>query len=187
MNATADISILDERIERCRKGDTKAFHSIYQQYAKSMLNSSMRIVNNLADAEDMVQDAFVDAFRKIDSFRYKSSFEAWLKRIVINKSISHLRKKKSVWVDITSVPVADKSDDFKVDEEGFSMDVQRVKAAIQQLPDNYKLVFNLFAIDGLPQEEIGQMLGIAHNNVRIQYHRAKKRIIEILQKEVSYE
>ncbi len=152
-----------------------------------MLNSAMRILNNLADAEDMVQDAFVDAFKKLDTFTYKSPFEAWLRRIVINKSISLLRKKKTTWVDITTVPVEDKSDEDSVDEDVFNYEVQRVKKAISQLPENYKLVFNLYAVDGVPQEEIGNMLGIAHNNVRIQYHRARKKILELLEKEAYYE
>lgn len=186
MNETLDIPILDEQIELCRQGNTKAYYVIYKRYAKSMLNSSMRILNNLADAEDMVQDAFVDAFKKLDTYTYKSPFEAWLKRIVINKSISHLRKKKSIWVDITTVQASDKSDDDSVDEDLFNFEVQRVKKAISLLPENYKLVFNLYAIDGLPQEEIGTLLGIAHNNVRIQYHRAKKKILEIIEKEEYY-
>ncbi len=187
MNQTLDIPILDEQIELCRQGNAKAYHFVYNRYAKVMLNSSMRILNNLADAEDMVQEAFVDAFKKLDSFTYKSPFEAWLRRIVINKSISFLRKKKSIWVDLTTVATADKSDDDRVDEDLFNYEVQRVKKAIEQLPENYKLVFNLYALDGLPQEEIGLLLGIAHNNVRIQYHRAKKKILELLEKEVCYE
>lgn len=187
LNATGDISILDEQIELCRQGNPKGHCAIYNRYAKSLLNSSMRILNNLADAEDIVQDAFVDAFRKLDSFTYNCPFEAWLKRIVINKSISFLRKKKVLWIDITSVAAPDKSDDDRVDEDLFSFEVQRVKKAISQLPENYRLVFNLYAIDGLPQEEIGVLLGIAHNNVRIQYHRARKKILETLQKEECYE
>lgn len=187
MNELTDIPVYDEQIELCRQGSNKAYHAIYQRYARSMLNSSMRIVNNLADAEDMVQEAFIDAFKKLDSFTYKSPFEAWLRRIVINKSISLLRKKKAVWVDITTVAAADKTDEDELDESRFHFEVQRVKDAVSQLPGNYKLVFNLYCMDGLPQEEIAQLLGIAHSNVRILYHRAKKKILETLEKEAYYE
>jgi RNA polymerase sigma factor (sigma-70 family) len=182
LNQTYNIS-LAEQIELCKQGDSKAYYQIYKQYAKAMLNSSMRIVNNLADAEDMVQDAFVDAFKKIETYQFNSPFEAWLRRIVINKSISFLRKKKAIWVDVTTVPIADAADDEVIDENQFTYTLQRVQQAVEKLPAQYKLVFNLFAIDELPQEEIGQLLGIAHNNVRIQYHRAKKKILEILQNE----
>lgn len=93
MNQALAIAI-DEQVELCKKGDKSAYFEIYERYAKPMLNSSMRILNNIADAEDMVQEAFIDAFNNLESFTYKSSFEAWLRRIVINKSISLLRKQK---------------------------------------------------------------------------------------------
>lgn len=175
MNQTTEIA-LDEKVELCRKGDRKAYFEIYQQYAKPMLNSSMRIVNNLADAEDMVQEAFVDAFNCINTFTYKSSFEAWLRRIVINKSISFLRKKKIKWVDADYTPV--EKQDETIDELAFINNVANIKLAIAQLPETHRLVFNLFTIDEIPQDEIGNILGISHNNVRTIYHRAKKKILE---------
>jgi len=73
-----------------------------------------------------------------------------------------------------------KQDEDQVDEALFDMKIDQVKKAIARLPENYRLVFNLYAVDGVPQEEIGNILGIAHNNVRIQYHRAKKKILELL-------
>ena len=98
MNAkTAELEITepilhDELVEQCKRGDSRAFAALYQKYAKAMYNTSLRIVNNTGDAEDVTQEAFTDAFRSLEDFHYKSTFGAWLKRIVINKSINYLRK-----------------------------------------------------------------------------------------------
>lgn len=185
MSHNLEIAI-DEQVELCRKGNAQAYFEVYRRYAKSMFNSSMRIVNNLADAEDMVQEAFTDAFGSLERFTYKSSFEAWLKRIVINKSVSLLRKKKIIWADVDTQLLGEREDEY-FDEEHFSCEVASIKTAIEQLPDTQRLVFNLFIIDQVPQEEIKKLLGLSHSNIRILYHRAKKKIIEILQQKVSYE
>ncbi|MFT4092063.1 MAG: RNA polymerase sigma factor [Niabella sp.] len=178
MSLTLEIAV-DEQVELCREGDRQAFYEIYRKYAKPMLNSSMRVVNNLADAEDIVQEAFMDAFNNLDRFTYKSSFEAWLRRIVINKSISLLRKRKIKWTDV-DISRIDTDEELGTDEEQFSCDVERIKKAITRLPDHYRIIFNLFTIDGLKQEEIAAMLNISHNNVRTIYHRARKKVIDIL-------
>lgn len=155
-------------------------YAIYQKYAKIMLNSSYRIVRHTADAEDITQEAFLDAFRSLKTYSGTHSFEGWLKRIVINKSISFLRRKKAAWIDIEKVPAEDKSDYDKVDEEHFIRDVQRIKDAVAKLPQQQQLIFTLYAIDDLPHQEIGDMLNLSPGNVRIIYHRAKNKIIELI-------
>ena len=87
MELTAPIQ-RDELVERCRQGDPRSYSELYQKYSKAMYNTSLRIVNNMGDAEDVLQESFCDAFTAIGSFAYKSTFGAWLKRIVINKSIN---------------------------------------------------------------------------------------------------
>lgn len=179
MSQTIEIA-LDEQVERCRTGDRTAYFEVYSKYAKPMLNSSMRVLNNLADAEDMVQEAFADAFSNLSGFTYKSNFEAWLKRIVINKSISLLRKRKVKWVEVDFERL-----DTRVEEEitgqEFDADIRKVKEAIVKLSQTHRIVFNLYAVDEMPQEEIAKLLGLTHNNVRTIYHRAKKKILELLQ------
>ncbi len=179
MELTAQIEY-DELVERCKQGDSLSYSQLYSKYAKAMFNTSLRIVNNVSDAEDILQDAFVDAFRHLNDFKYKSSFGAWLKRIVINKSISLLRKKKMQWIDIESTQVADTGDAENIDEEDFAFKVEEVRKAIQLLPDGYRAVVSLYLLEEIPQEEIGKMLGISHNTVRTQYHRAKQKIMSIL-------
>jgi len=170
----------DELVERCKQGDSLGYSQLYNKYAKAMFNTSLRIVNNAGDAEDILQDAFVDAFRHLKDFRYNSTFGAWLKRIVINKSISMLRKKRLQLVDIEGTQVPDRGDAEAVDEEAFQYKVDEVRKAIQKLPDGYRAVVSLYLLEEIPQEEIGTMLGISHNTVRTQYHRAKQKLIAIL-------
>lgn len=172
----------DDLIERCRKGDHEAFDEVYHRFARPMLNSSMRILNNLADAEDMVQESFIEAFGKLDYFVYKDNFEGWLVRIAINKSLGLLRKRKLRWVDVDLAHLEGSEEaqakDAANDIEELTF--ERVHAAIEQLPDQYRIVFNLVAVDEIPQQDIAGMLNISHNNVRIIYHRAKRRIKETL-------
>ncbi len=156
------------------------YSQLYSKYAKAMFNTSLRIVNNVGDAEDILQESFTDAFRHLDDFRYKSTFGAWLKRIVINKSITLLRKKKMQLVDIETTQVADGDDLDRVDEAAFHFKVEEVRKAIQGLPDGYRAVVSLYLLEEIPQEEIGTMLGISHNTVRTQYHRAKQKLLTIL-------
>jgi RNA polymerase sigma factor (sigma-70 family) len=176
---TNEIAI-DEQIELCRSGDRKAYFLVYQRYVRPMFNSSMRILNNQADAEDMVQEAFIAAFRNMGGYTYKSSFEGWLRRIVINKSIDLLRRRKINYVEIDTKILSENDSIDEIDEEEFNCSVSAVRDAIKQLPATYKMVFTLFAIDEIPQLEIGKMLGISHTHVRIIYHRARKKIIDIL-------
>ena len=175
----------DDLIERCRKGDNAAFDEVYHRFARPMLNSSMRILNNLADAEDMVQESFMEAFTKLDFFVRKDNFEGWLVRIAINKSLGLLRKRKFRWVDIELVYIKNSDEAEASDEENDKNELsfESVQSAIEQLPDNYRIVFNLFAIDEVPQQEIAEMLNISHSNVRIIYHRAKNKLKEILSNE----
>ena len=179
MELTANIAY-DELVERCKQGDSLGYSQLYSKYAKAMFNTSLRIVNNIGDAEDILQESFVDAFRHLEDFRYKSTFGAWLKRIVINKSITLLRKKKMQLVDIDSTQVADRNNEDSVDEVAFQYKVDEVRKAIQQLPDGYRAVVSLYLLEEIPQEEIGTMLGISHNTVRTQYHRAKQKLVNIL-------
>src|SRR5579862_3396300 len=98
LESTAPI-LQDDLVERCKQGDARSFAQIYQKYAKAMYNTSLRIVNNTGDAEDVLQEAFIDAFGSLEAFQYKSTFGAWLKKIVINKSINQLRKRKMDLID----------------------------------------------------------------------------------------
>jgi RNA polymerase sigma factor (sigma-70 family) len=170
----------DELVERCKKGDTRAFSEIYQKYAKAMYNTSLRIVNHTGDAEDVVQEAFTDAFRSLVDFSYKSTFGAWLKRIVINKSINQLRKRKMDLIDIDKTNVGNLQDEDGPDELGIQLKVEDIKKAVGLLPNGYRTVLTLYLFEGYDQEEIAEILQVSHATVRTQYMRAKKKLLQYI-------
>lgn len=178
MELTANL-IRDEIVERCKQGDAQGYRELYHRYAKAMYNTSLRIVNNKADAEDVLQEAFLDAFRNLDHFHYRSTFGAWLKKIVINKSINLLRSRKpemEIGEDESALPVEEEMKD----EAAIHYQVEKVKHAIHQLPDGYRAVLSLYLLEGYDHEEIAGILGISHNTVRTQYIRAKQKLLFIL-------
>ncbi len=144
-----------------------------------MLNVAFRIVGNVAEAEDVLQESFLDAFRRIHDFRQETTFGLWLKQIVVSRSINLLRKRK-----VELVELGDDADNL-IDERPQNDDevqykVAQVKQAITELPDGYKTVISLYLIEGYDHEEIGQILGITENTSRTQFLRAKRKLSEIL-------
>ena len=170
----------DDLVERCKQGDVRSYETLYQQYSKAMFNTSLRIVNNSSDAEDVLQEAFMDAFRFLNDFNYKSTFGAWLKRIVINKSINILRKRKVDLVDIETTSVGEMPNDDMLDEDNIQLKVAEVKKAVALLPNGYRTVLTLYLFEGYDHEEIAEILHIAESTVRTQYHRAKHKLLHII-------
>ena len=181
MELTAPIQI-DELVERCKRGDRLSYSELYQKYAKAMYHTSLRIVNHTADAEDVLQESFVDAFAAIDSFGYKSTFGAWLKRIVINKSINTLRKRKIDIIDIEKTNAQQIQEESGFDEEEMKFKVEEIKKAVRELPNGYRTVLSLHLFEGYDQEEIADILQISHATVRTQYMRAKQKLLFIIKK-----
>jgi RNA polymerase sigma-70 factor (ECF subfamily) len=179
LELTASIQI-DELVERCRQGDRKSYGELYQKYAKAMYNTSLRIVNHTADAEDVLQESFCDAFAAIDSFGYKSTFGAWLKRIVINKSINALRKRKMDIIDIEKTTALHLPEEDKYDEENMKFKVEEIKKAVKELPNGYRTVLSLHLFEGYDHEEIAEILQISHATVRTQYMRGRQKLLLII-------
>jgi RNA polymerase sigma-70 factor (ECF subfamily) len=172
----------NELVERCKQGSSLSFKELYLQYSKAMFNTCLRIVNNSADAEDIVQEAFIDAFRHIEGFNYQSTFGAWMKRIVINKSINYLRDKKLKLVDIGQTNIGELENEEEIDEAAIRFKVEEIKKAVQTLPDGYRTVFTLNAFEGYDYEEIAAILKISETTVRTQYHRAKKQLLNTIKR-----
>lgn len=150
-----------------------------------MYNVCLRIVNHEAEAEDVLQEAFIDAFSHINSFRGQSTFGAWLKQIVVNRAINHLRSRRLELVDIESHRLGeddglDYADPEPYDEEEVKLEVERVRRAMQQLPEGYRVVLSLYLFEGYDHEEIGSVLNISETTSRTQYLRGKKRLLELL-------
>ena len=168
----------DELVERCKQGDSRSFAELYRKYSKAMYNTSLRIVNNTGDAEDVVQEAFTDAFRSLEDFHYKSTFGAWLKRIVINKSINYLRKRKMDMIDIEKTNIGHLPEEDTTDEQEIQMKVEDIKKAVGLLPNGYRTVLTLYLFEGYDQEEIAEILQVSHATVRTQYMRAKQKLVQ---------
>ncbi len=148
------------------------------------MNVCMRVVNHNGEAEDVLQEAFLDAFSNLHSFRGQSTFGAWLKQIVVNKAINHLRQRKMQLVDIEGYGSGDNdtdiADEESLDEEGIQMDVERIRRGIEQLPEGYRVVLSLYLFEGYDHEEIGEILGISESTSRTQYMRGKKKLLETI-------
>ena len=138
------------------------------------------MLNNREEAEDLLQDSFCDALMNLGSFRYESSFGAWLKRIVINKCINSIHKKKIKMVFTEELDEPVQKTENEVDFEDINMDVMKIHRAVEQLPDGYRIIFSLYAIEGYDHTEISKITGISESTSKSQYLRAKKRIKEIL-------
>lgn len=166
-----------ELLERCRAGKRDAQFELYKLYSKAMYNTALRMVQNSHDAEDLLQSVFVEVFTKLESFRYECSIGAWIKRITINKSINFLKSKKLVLQeltanhDLTPEPEPDREPLFTVD---------RIRKAVEQLPDGYRVVFSLYAFEGYDHEEIAQILDISEATSKSQYSRAKAKLRQFL-------
>lgn len=177
-----NFNIHQDIIDRCLLGDRHAQYMLYKLYAKAMFNVSLRIVNNAEDAEDILQEAFVSAFRSLSSYKGDSAFGAWLKRIVINKSLNLLKKKT---VDVTSMDdlpeVVEEFDHIDFNDKLLSVD--RIKKAMNQLPDGYRTVFSLYLFEGYDHNEIGHILGISESTSKSQFNRSKKKLKEILERQ----
>jgi len=143
-----------------------------------MYNVALRIVNDDAEAEDVLQEAFLDAFNRIKDFRQETTFGLWLKQIVINRSINYLRKRKAEFVSIEEVDVADTPN---YDESETHLKVEAIKAAMAELPDGYRVVLTLYLFEGYDHEEIAHILKITENTSRTQYMRAKRKLNSLLE------
>jgi len=168
-------------IEECRSGNSKAQFRLYNQYAKAMYNLAYRILNNREDAEDILQEAFIECFRSLSSFRFESTFGAWLKRIVINKCINHIKKKTTDLTFCETLPAV-----AVEEEEEPVYDTKEIFRGIERLPDGYRIILTLYLLEGYDHSEISQILGISESTSKSQYSRAKEKLKNILPKKQSY-
>ena len=170
-------------LDGCKEGDQKAQFQIYKLYYKAMYNTSLRIVDDTMEAEDIMQESFLSAFEKIDTYSGTVSFGAWLKKIVVNRSLDALNKRKAVFEDIDShVDIKDESVDDSDRGEDIDVRVEEVKKAIERLPDGYRVILSLYLLDGFDHDEISDILSINSSTSRSQLSRAKQKLISELQK-----
>ncbi|MFY9241414.1 MAG: RNA polymerase sigma factor [Polaribacter sp.] len=165
-------------LERCKSSDKNAQLELYKAYYKAMYNSAYRILKDSFEAEDIMQEAFLTAFTKMDSYKGEVTFGAWLKRIVINKSLTQLKKNKRYKeVKMEVIPNGEIQDEA-INYAG--LNPKMVLNSLHNLKDNYRVVLTLNLIEGFDYEEIAQILNYTNENVRTTISRAKKKLKQVL-------
>ncbi len=177
-------NIHKDLIDACRRGERNAQYKIYKLYYKAMFNTSLRIVNDTAEAEDIMQESFLDAFQRLESYSGQGSFGSWLKRIVVNNSLDSLRRSKdTVSFEEEGLELPESGEESHEAEIQFQ--VQEVLKAIQQLPEEYRIIISLFLLEGYDHDEISEVLNISNQLSRTRYSRARHKLLAIL-KENKY-
>lgn len=158
-------------ITECVKGSSKAQKALFDKFAPKMLAICKRYMKNQNEAEDVLQDGFVKIFQKLPDFKQDGSLEGWIMRIMVNTALDAIRKNKKFKNDtaIDDVQYKVSFDDFQFDD----MDVEHLMNLIQSMPEGYRVVFNLFAIEGFSHKEIAETLGVSESTSKSQYLRAR--------------
>jgi RNA polymerase sigma-70 factor (ECF subfamily) len=167
-------------IDDCISGNTRAQKSLFDRFAPKMMGVVLRYINDKERANDVLQDSFIKVFQNLTSFKKNGSLEGWVRRIVVNTALDYLRRNKKYLghVEITdiSLNISNNSDAIGKLEKDSLMDI------IQSLPEGYRTVFNLYAIEGYSHKEIADKLEITENTSKSQYSRAKTTIQKLLEK-----
>ena len=166
-----------EIIEECKRGSRQAQFELYRLYNRAMYNICIRMVKNEQDAEDLLQNSFVDVFTKLNTFKYQSSIGAWIKRIVVNNCINFLKRNRMFFEELDD-RIFNITEDLTPTQKGLS--TEAVNRALFKLPDGYRVVFSLTMLEGYDHKEIASILEISEATSKSQYSRAKRKLREIL-------
>ena len=174
-----DLNIL---LEQCKKNKPAAFKEIYDRFSKAMFNTSMRIVNNRDEAEDILQESFVKAFKDMTRFVSADAFGSWLKKVVVNHSLNSVQRKKLSFIALNEETEA-------VDEAGekdeMNYDIKIVVQCISELPDGYRVILTLFLFEQYSHKQIGETLNISEGTSKSQYNRARKKLVELVKQKIT--
>jgi RNA polymerase sigma-70 factor (ECF subfamily) len=182
---------ISDLIDRCLKGERNAQFELYNRYYRAMYNSAYRIMNNAMEAEDIMQESFLVAFQKLDTFKRKSKYDeeiiplgSWLKRIVINNSINQLRRNKLFL--LTDLKEIKEEINEPIDDEFKDQKVAILLDTLKELKPNYKLALTLFLAEGYDYEEISNIMKISYQNCRTLISRAKVKLRTLLNQKDEY-
>lgn len=182
-----DAASLKEVIRLAQEGNEAAFETIYQMHSRRVYALCLRMVGDPVEAEDLTQEAFLQLFRKIHTFRGESAFSSWLHRLTANIVLMRFRKKRLVAVSLDEMTKPDEERERPVIEFGAPdlrlvgvFDRVNLQTAVEQLPEGYKSMFLLHDVQGFEHNEIATMLGCSVGNSKSQLHKARKRLRELL-------
>ncbi len=175
MRLTDRKEMTDEQlVQQCKLRDASAQRQLYDKFAKKMFGVCLRYADQREEAEDLLQESFVKVFEKVSSFKGEGSLEGWIRRIVVNTSLDHIRKQKIVWSGQEIEEVHHPSNEETLGR----MEAKDLLKLIQELPKGFRTVFNLYAIEGYQHSEIAAMLKISENTSKSQYSRARAQLSE---------
>lgn len=174
------LNVHQHLIDLCREHDQQAQKEIYRLYYKAMYNTSLRLMKDTHAAEDIMQIAFLKAFKKIHTYNNTSSFGAWLKRIVINESISKLRKNKYEYYTEDDAKLETTYEPATTSSEWKRASIKRVKESLAELNDRYRTVINLVLIEGYDLQEVADIMDVTYANARVLYMRAKNSLQKLV-------
>lgn len=181
-------------IHKAQQGDPKAFEELYTAHKRRIFNLCLRMVDDWSRAEELMQDTFLQAYRKLSTFRGESAFSTWLHRIAVNVVLMHIRQNRSRLNEVPATAASDDSDetwsayyqasspDLRLDR---TVDRVTIERAVSRLPDGYRLVFVLHDIEGYEHHEIAELLGCSIGNTKSQLHKARVKIRQYLQEGVA--
>jgi len=169
-----------ELIARCKKGDIKSYELLYNRYSLAMYHTCLRIVMNTGDAEDILQDAFMDAFTSLDRIKNTEAFAGWLKRIVINKSINFIQRHKKSWLELETADLEHVEEAETFDELEFSVKIEAINRALNAVDEKYRAVINLHIFEQMSFEDIAALMEIPSATARSRYLRGKQKVLTII-------
>ncbi|MFN8155366.1 MAG: RNA polymerase sigma factor [Bacteroidia bacterium] len=163
----------EQLLEAILRQDAKAQRLLYERFARKMFGVCLRYTRSREEAEDYLQDGFLKIFQKISSFKGEGSLEGWIRRVIVNTCLDHIRQQKLLWNELDEVN--EPSEDAEVLDKLQASDLLEL---IRQLPPGFRTVFNLFAIEGYSHKEIGEMLSISEGTSKSQFARARMHLVE---------
>jgi RNA polymerase sigma-70 factor, ECF subfamily len=173
-------------IERAKKGDAQAFHELYEKHKRRVYSLCLRMTANTAEAEDLTQEAFLQLYRKIGTFRGESAFSTWLHRLSVNVVLMHLRKKSLPVVSLEETTQVGEEDtpkkDFGAEDLALagSIDRMQLEKAVDDLPPGYRTIFVLHDVEGYEHNEIASIMGCSIGNSKSQLHKARMKLRDLL-------
>lgn len=169
-------------IDRCLLGEREAQFELYQLYSRAMFNTACRITGDEMDAEDVLQESFVSAFKNLNSYKGTAAFGSWLKRIVVNNSINLVNKRRLVFEEMSQ---GHEEIHEELEERAPVYEIELVKQGIDKLPEGYRMVLTLYLIEGYDHKEIAEILKITESTSKSQLNRSKKKLREILKEDLQ--
>jgi len=157
-------------IEGCKRQNREAQHALYEFFSGKMYTLCCRYIKDKMEAEDVLVMAFTKIFERIDQYKNEGSFEGWIRRVMVNESLSYLRKNKNMYLE-TDIEAADREPDY--DRIESQLEAEDLMKLIASLPTGYRIVFNLYTVDGFSHQEIADQLGISENTSKSQLSRAR--------------